>query len=133
MRHASAIFEFMERRADNSALAAGKVRELGFSPERVRAVEIQQRNVSLSRRFAEIFIYPVVNGVPLKELAQFYRQFSVMIGAGMLDAALLNTRFVFGRQLPFYFFNDEWQACFRVGLHRNERRNRRDLANGHGA
>src|SRR5258708_5925496 len=69
--------------AENSALAVGKVRELGFSPERVRAVDAPKRNVSLGRRFSENFIFPVVNGVPLKDLATFYRQFSTMIGAGI--------------------------------------------------
>lgn len=69
--------------AENSALAAGKVREMGFFPEKVRAVDAPRANVGLGRRFAENFIYPAVNGVPLKDLAVFYRQFSTMIGAGI--------------------------------------------------
>lgn len=69
--------------ADNSALAAGKVRELGFQPDRVRPVEMPRSNTSLKRRFAENFIFPAANGVPLKELALFYRQFSTMISAGI--------------------------------------------------
>lgn len=69
--------------AENSALAAGKVREMGFFPERLRAVDPARPQSSISRRFAENFIYPAVNGVPLKELALFYRQFSTLIAAGL--------------------------------------------------
>jgi type II secretory pathway component PulF len=69
--------------AENSALAAGKVREMGFQPERVRAIDPARPKVGLGRLFAENFIYPAVNGVPLKELALFYRQFSTLISAGL--------------------------------------------------
>ncbi len=69
--------------AANSALAVGKVRELGFTPERVRAIEFRREPGSISRRFAENFIYPVSSGVPLKDLAVFYRQFATMINAGI--------------------------------------------------
>ncbi|MEP6755980.1 MAG: type II secretion system F family protein [Chthonomonadales bacterium] len=79
--------------ADNSALALGKVRELGFEPDKIRAAGYEQprersrpiasSNSSAGRRFAENFIFPVSSGVPLKELAQFYRQFATMIQAGI--------------------------------------------------
>jgi type IV pilus assembly protein PilC len=69
--------------ADNSALALGKVRELGYFPEKIRALDTSRRNVGMGKLFAENFIYPVVSGVPLKALAQFYRQFSTMIAAGI--------------------------------------------------
>ena len=69
--------------AENSALAAGKVREMGFVPEKLRPMEASHRQVSLGRRFAENFIYPAVNGVPLKDLALFYRQFATLVGAGL--------------------------------------------------
>jgi len=69
--------------ADNSALAAGKVREMGLSIERIRAVETARRQVGLGRLFAENFVYPVVSGVPLRALALFYRQFATLIDAGL--------------------------------------------------
>src|SRR6185369_4789363 len=69
--------------ADNSAIAAGKVREMGFFPEKVRAMQVVQRRVSFAGKFAEIFIYPVVSGVKLSDLALFYRQFATMINAGI--------------------------------------------------
>jgi type IV pilus assembly protein PilC len=69
--------------ADNSALAAGKVREMGYFPEKVRALQVVRRRVNLAQKFAEAFIYPVVSGVKLKELALFYRQFATMIDAGI--------------------------------------------------
>jgi len=69
--------------ADNSALAVGKVREMGYEVEKVRAIDPRPQRVGLGRLFAENFIYPVVNGVPLKELAAFYRQFATLIDAGI--------------------------------------------------
>jgi type II secretory pathway component PulF len=69
--------------ADNSALAAGKVREMGYFPEKVRAVDVRAVSGGIGRRFAENFVYPVVSGVPLKDLAVFYRQFATLINAGM--------------------------------------------------
>src|SRR5579872_6118470 len=69
--------------ADNSALAMGKVRELGFFPEKVRAVAAARRQVGIARLFAENFIYPVFSGVSLKELVVFYRQFATLIDAGL--------------------------------------------------
>src|SRR5690348_9387856 len=69
--------------ADNSALAAGKVREMGYFPEKVRALQVVRRKVNLAQKFAEAFVYPVVSGVKLKELALFYRQFATMINAGI--------------------------------------------------
>jgi type IV pilus assembly protein PilC len=69
--------------ADNSALAVGKVRELGYFPEKVRALTAPKRDVSFGQQFKETFIYPVSSGVPLKDLAIFYRQFATMINAGI--------------------------------------------------
>ncbi len=69
--------------ADNSALAMGRVREMGYEVERLRIVAPSRRNVGLARRFAESFVYPVVSGVPLKVLAIFYRQLATMINAGI--------------------------------------------------
>ncbi len=69
--------------ADNSALAVGKVRELGLLPEKVRALQPVRRNGSLFDRLKEEFLYPVSSGVTLKELAVFYRQFATMIKAGI--------------------------------------------------
>ncbi len=69
--------------ADNSALAVGKVREMGYEVEKVRALDPRPPRVGVGRRFAENFVYPVVSGVSLKELAFFYRQFATMINAGI--------------------------------------------------
>ena len=69
--------------AENSALALGKVRELGFEPDKIRATVAPKPTTGYGRRFAEYFIFPVSNGVPLKDLAQFYRQFATMIQAGI--------------------------------------------------
>jgi type II secretory pathway component PulF len=77
--------------ADNSALALGKVRQMGYEVEKVRSIEqavrersgaAPARQVGLARRFQENFIFPVVSGVSLKELALFYRQFATLIHAG---------------------------------------------------
>lgn len=75
--------------ADNSALALGKVREMGYEVERVRPVQQEctiaypPKRVRLWQRFAENFIYPVFSGVTLKELAIFYREFATLINAGL--------------------------------------------------
>ena len=69
--------------ADNSALAVGKVRELGFTPAKVRALEYKRAKSNLGQIFVETFVYPVSSGVKLKELAVFYRQFATMIKAGI--------------------------------------------------
>ncbi len=69
--------------ADNSAIALGKIKAMGYEVEKVRAVVAVIRKVSIRRRFAENFLYPVVSGVPLKDLAIFYRQFATMIDAGI--------------------------------------------------
>src|ERR1051325_5558781 len=69
--------------ADNSALAVGKVRELGFTPSKVRALEYKRAKANLVQIFIETFVYPVSSGVKLKELAVFYRQFATMIKAGI--------------------------------------------------
>ncbi len=77
--------------ADNSALALGKVRQMGYEVEKVRSVEQAAREragaapvqqVRLARRFQENLLFPVVSGVSLKELALFYRQFATLIHAG---------------------------------------------------
>ena len=69
--------------ADNSALAAGKLKEMGLALERVRAVEYRRPRQNLGQIFFETFVYPVSSGVPLKELIVFYRQFATMINAGI--------------------------------------------------
>lgn len=68
--------------APNSALAAGKVRALGYVPERVRRVE-EGAAQSAANAVARNVIYPVASGVPLKDLVTFYRQFATMISAGI--------------------------------------------------
>src|SRR5689334_16860907 len=88
--------------AANSALAAGRIREMGYEVERVRAVggasarsarpersarrdggDPNDRGQSMGQRAKEGLIYPVVSGVVLKELAVFYRQLATMINAGI--------------------------------------------------
>lgn len=94
--------------AANSALAAGRIREMGYEVERVRIVgaanagdaagsrsprpersssreraDSGERNSSMSQRAKESLVYPVVSGVVLKDLAIFYRQFATMIDAGI--------------------------------------------------
>ena len=69
--------------ADNSALAAGKLKEMGLALERVRAVAYKRPKPNLGQIFVETFVYPVSSGVPLKELVVFYRQFATMINAGI--------------------------------------------------
>lgn len=91
--------------ADNSALAAGRVRAMGYEVERIRAAgsaygaprRETPRSESgvappapnnggasgLGRRAKETLVYPVVSGVMLKDLAVFYRQFATMIHAGI--------------------------------------------------
>ena len=69
--------------ADNSALAAGKLRELGYHPEKVRIISAPKKKDTAMRRFQETVVFPVSNGVPLKDLAIFYRQFGTMINAGI--------------------------------------------------
>jgi type II secretory pathway component PulF len=70
--------------AQNSAIALGRVREMGYEVEKVRAVEyIAPPKASIGRRFAENFIFPVSSGVPLTALAVFYRQLATLINAGM--------------------------------------------------
>jgi type II secretory pathway component PulF len=91
--------------ADNSALAAGRVRALGYEVERIRAagsaygaprpeVSRGERSTSappapnnggasLGRRAKENLVYPVISGVLLKDLAVFYRQLATMIHAGI--------------------------------------------------
>ena len=41
------------------------------------------REVALLQRFMEVMVYPVSNGVKLKDLAQWYRQFGTLINAGL--------------------------------------------------
>ena len=69
--------------ADNSALAAGKLKEMGLALERVRPIELRRESQNLGKIFIETFVYPVSSGVPLKELIVFYRQFATMINAGI--------------------------------------------------
>ena len=69
--------------ADNSALAAGKLKELGLALERVRPIELRREPLNLGKIFMETFVFPVSSGVPLKELIVFYRQFATMINAGI--------------------------------------------------
>ncbi|MGC8669508.1 MAG: type II secretion system F family protein [Chthonomonadales bacterium] len=68
--------------APNSALAAGKVRAMGYVPERLRAVEVGAAQAA-KEAVARNVIYPVASGVSLKELVAFYRQFATMINAGI--------------------------------------------------
>jgi type II secretory pathway component PulF len=68
--------------APNSALAAGKVRALGYIPERLRPVEAPSA-AAVRETVARNVIYPVASGVSLKELVAFYRQFATMINAGI--------------------------------------------------
>ncbi len=83
--------------ADNSAIAAGRVRELGYEVERVRAMDPRAArsphaaeperggasSQTMGQRAKENLVYPVTSGIGLKELAVFYRQFSTMIHAGI--------------------------------------------------
>lgn len=79
--------------APNSAIALGRVRALGYEVERVRAIErptdleitqaVGGRKARPGQLFAENFVYPVSSGVPLKDLAIFYRQFGTLVGAGI--------------------------------------------------
>ncbi|HSV72354.1 MAG TPA: type II secretion system F family protein [Chthonomonadales bacterium] len=77
--------------AANSALAAGKVRARGLQVERVRAVDEPPRRpvhaaetpASASRGVAEVLIFPVASGVPLKALSVFYRQLATLVNAGL--------------------------------------------------
>ncbi len=41
------------------------------------------RQVSISQRFSEVMIYPIMSGVRLKDLAQWYRQYGTLINAGL--------------------------------------------------
>jgi type II secretory pathway component PulF len=89
--------------AANSALAAGRIREMGYEVERVRAVDSRTTgrareerphsptpplphsptSSTLGQRAKEKLVYPVISGVVLKDLAIFYRQFATMIRAGI--------------------------------------------------
>src|SRR5437667_6008213 len=69
--------------ADNSAIAAGKLREMGLALDRVRPIEYRRESQNLWKIFVETFVYPVSSGVPLKALVVFYRQFATMIDAGI--------------------------------------------------
>jgi type II secretory pathway component PulF len=77
--------------AENSAMALGKVRQMGYEVEKVRSVEQAAKEragvapahpAGLTRRFQENFLFPAASGVSLKELALFYRQFATLIHAG---------------------------------------------------
>jgi type II secretory pathway component PulF len=87
--------------AANSALAAGRIREMGYEVERVRAVDSPGGSVrrqkrprgevgmrmpggtTVSQRAKENLVYPVISGVLLKDVAVFYRQLATMIHAGI--------------------------------------------------
>jgi type II secretory pathway component PulF len=69
--------------AANSAIAAGRLREMGVTVEKVRPVTAARQSVSLATRFAENFIYPVISGVRLTDLAVMYRQWATLIHAGI--------------------------------------------------
>src|SRR5207245_1961168 len=73
--------------AQNSAIAVGRVREMGYEVEKVRPLDprmtLVARHCGTAQRMKENFIYPVVSGVLLKDLALFYRQFATMINAGI--------------------------------------------------
>src|SRR5690349_16412974 len=74
--------------AANSAIAAGRVREMGYEVEKVRPLDPRlaarpRQGVGLTERAKEQLVYPVVSGVVLKDLALFYRQFATMINAGI--------------------------------------------------
>ena len=78
--------------AANSAIAAGRVREMGYEVEKVRALDpraaregsrMRSTAQPIGQRAKENLVYPVSSGVPLKDLAVFYRQFATMIHAGI--------------------------------------------------
>jgi len=75
--------------ADNSAIAVGRLRAQGLEVERIRAaapeqtVELRGAGPSIGSRLAREVVLPVASGVPLKDLALFYRQLATLVSAGM--------------------------------------------------
>ncbi len=93
--------------AENSALALGRLRAMGLEVEKVRLsmsaeTSHAEKTVRLtpqkegmgssSHGVMETFAYPVVSGVSLTVMAQFYRQFAALINAGMPIYQALNSQ-----------------------------------------
>jgi type II secretory pathway component PulF len=94
--------------AENSALALGRLRAMGLEVEKVRlsagtgsshtekTVRLtpqKEGTGSMSHGVMETFAYPVVSGVSLAVMAQFYRQLAALINAGMPIYQALSTQF----------------------------------------
>ncbi len=69
--------------AINSAFAAGKIRNLGYIPERIRPIELAPQSVHTRQGPIRSVMKPITSGVPLTQLAVFYRQFATLINAGL--------------------------------------------------
>lgn len=93
--------------AENSALALGRLRAMGLEVEKVRLAggaetRRMEKTVRLSPQkegmgahsqgVMETFAYPVVSGVSLSVMAQFYRQLAALINAGMPIYQALNSQ-----------------------------------------
>lgn len=65
--------------ADNSAIAAGRIREMGYTVERVRAIESHRRAEGIGRRFVESCVLPVTCRVPIGDVAVFFRILGIMM------------------------------------------------------
>lgn len=65
--------------------SGGSTREMPRHPGRAERVpaDAESKPMPLSQRFMQTLIYPIFSGVVIKDLAQFYRQFATMIGAGL--------------------------------------------------